>query len=57
VAFAVIPFAPVAGLCLLVAAVGIAIGCVSGRYHYALDVIAGVALAAAIWAGAGLSGL
>jgi membrane-associated phospholipid phosphatase len=57
VALAVIPFAPIAGLFLLAAAVGIAIGCVSGRYHYALDVIAGVALAVAIQAVAGLAGI
>jgi hypothetical protein len=44
------PFAPVAGACLLAAALGIAIGCVSGRYHYAPDVVAGVVLAVAIWA-------
>jgi hypothetical protein len=57
VAFAVLPFAPVAGLCLLAAAVGIAIGCVSGRYHYVPDVVAGVALALAIWAGVSLAGI
>jgi hypothetical protein len=50
VALAVMPFAPVAGACLLAVAVGIAIGCVSGRYHYAPDVVAGVVLAVAIWA-------
>jgi hypothetical protein len=55
VAFAVIPFAPIAGLCLLVGAIGIAVGCVSGRYHYVLDVIAGVALAVVIWAVVGLA--
>lgn len=56
VAFAVLPFAPVAGLCLLAIASGIAIGCVSGRYHYAADVVAGVILAVAIWAAVVLAG-
>ena len=57
VAFAVIPFAPIAGFGLLAIASGIAIGCVSGRYHYAVDVVAGVALAAAISAAVGLAGI
>jgi membrane-associated phospholipid phosphatase len=57
VAFAVIPFAPVAGLGLLAIASGIAIGCVSGRYHYAVDVVAGVVLAIAISAAVGLAGI
>ncbi len=48
VAFAVMPFAPLAGTALLAVAVGIAIGCVAGRYHYAVDVLAGVALALAV---------
>jgi membrane-associated phospholipid phosphatase len=48
VAFAVIPFAPLAGIALLAVAVGIAIGCIAGRYHYAVDVVAGVALALAV---------
>jgi membrane-associated phospholipid phosphatase len=57
VAFAVIPFAPLAGLGLLAIASGIAIGCISGRYHYAVDVVAGVALAVAISAAVGLAGI
>jgi hypothetical protein len=57
VAFAVIPLAPVAGLGLLAIASGIAVGCVSGRYHYAVDVVAGVALAVAISAAVGLAGI
>lgn len=48
IALAVIPFAPVAGAALLVVALGIAIGCVAGRYHYAIDVLAGALLAIAI---------
>jgi len=48
VAFAVIPFAPVAGAALLAVAVGIAIGCIAGRYHYAVDVLAGAFLALAV---------
>jgi membrane-associated phospholipid phosphatase len=45
VAFAVWPFVPAAGAVLLAAALGIALGCVSGRYHYAVDVVAGMAVA------------
>ncbi|HEY7292851.1 MAG TPA: phosphatase PAP2 family protein [Vicinamibacterales bacterium] len=45
VAMAVAPFAPVAGSCLLAVAIGIAVGCVSGRYHYAVDVVTGVVVA------------
>jgi membrane-associated phospholipid phosphatase len=55
VACAVIPFAPVAGTVLLAVAIGIAIGCSAGRYHYAVDVVAGAMLALVIaavaWAG------
>jgi membrane-associated phospholipid phosphatase len=48
VALAVWPFVPAAGAALLAAAIGIALGCVSGRYHYAVDVVAGVAVAGAV---------
>jgi membrane-associated phospholipid phosphatase len=48
VAFAVIPFAPLPGIALLAVAIGIAIGCIAGRYHYAVDVLAGVVLALAV---------
>jgi hypothetical protein len=48
IALAVIPFAPFAGSILLAVAIGIAIGCVAGRYHYAADVVAGAALAIAV---------
>jgi hypothetical protein len=34
---------------LLAVAFMISVGCVTGRYHYAVDVLAGVALALAIW--------
>jgi membrane-associated phospholipid phosphatase len=50
VALAVIPFAPLAGVALLAVAIGIAIGCIAGRYHYAVDVLAGVALALCVLA-------
>jgi membrane-associated phospholipid phosphatase len=52
IALVVMPFAPVPGILLLAVAIGIAIGCVAGRYHYAVDVVAGAALAMAIaWIG------
>jgi membrane-associated phospholipid phosphatase len=57
VAFAVLPFAPLVGLSLLVVAIGIAVGCVSGRYHYAVDVVAGVGVALVVWAVVAAAGL
>jgi membrane-associated phospholipid phosphatase len=44
-ALAVVARLPAAGLVLGVMATGIAIGSVVGRYHYAADVLAGLALA------------
>jgi hypothetical protein len=40
---------PVAGSVLLVVGLGIAAATVIGRYHYAIDSIAGVAVAIAAW--------
>jgi membrane-associated phospholipid phosphatase len=57
VAFAVLPFAPLAGFALLVIAIGIAVGCVSGRYHYAVDVVAGVGVALVVWAVVAAAGM
>lgn len=48
IALAVLPLMPVAGVVLLIVALMISVGCVTGRYHYAVDVIAGIALALAI---------
>jgi membrane-associated phospholipid phosphatase len=42
---------------LFVVAVSIAIACVVGRYHYAMDVAAGAALAGLVWAIARLAGI
>jgi membrane-associated phospholipid phosphatase len=50
VALAVIPVMPGAGLLFLVLAASIAVACVVGRYHYIVDVVAGIALTLAIWA-------
>lgn len=44
VAFGVMSALPMLGGFLLVIAASIAVGCVVGRYHYTVDVIAGVAL-------------
>jgi membrane-associated phospholipid phosphatase len=49
VAFAVFPLMPAAGAVLLALAISIAAGCVVGRYHYLVDVIAGALLALAVW--------
>jgi membrane-associated phospholipid phosphatase len=48
IALAVLPLMPVAGAVLLIVALMISVGCVTGRYHYVIDVLAGVALALAI---------
>jgi membrane-associated phospholipid phosphatase len=50
VALAVIGVMPGIGLLFLVLAASIAVACVAGRYHYTVDVAAGIALALAIWA-------
>jgi membrane-associated phospholipid phosphatase len=50
IALAVATVMPAAGLVLLAIALGIAIGCVTGRYHYVIDVLAGAVLALLAWA-------
>jgi membrane-associated phospholipid phosphatase len=55
VALAVLPVMPIAGIMLLMIALMISVGCVTGRYHYVVDVIAGVALALAIFLGVQIS--
>jgi hypothetical protein len=50
VALAVLGVMPGAGLLLLVLAASIALACVVGRYHYVIDVLAGIALTLVIWA-------
>ena len=48
---------PVASGVMLVLAVSISVACVVGRYHYTVDVIAGVALAGLVWAAASFAGI
>lgn len=50
VALAVIGVMPGAGLLFLALAASIALACVVGRYHFIIDVVAGVALTLLIWA-------
>jgi membrane-associated phospholipid phosphatase len=50
VALALIGVMPGTGLLFLVLAASIAVACVVGRYHYVIDVLAGIALTLAIWA-------
>ena len=50
VAFAVIAVLPWAGAVLLALAISISVACIAGRYHYVVDVLAGAALAVAVWA-------
>lgn len=49
VALAVLRVMPGPGLALLILAASIAVACIVGRYHYIVDVLAGVALTLAIW--------
>jgi membrane-associated phospholipid phosphatase len=49
-AIAVAGALPVAGLILLVLSISISLACIVGRYHYVVDVVAGAALAALVWA-------
>ena len=49
VAFAVIGAMPWFGAIMLALAASISVACVVGRYHYVVDVVAGAALALAIW--------
>ena len=49
VAFAVMGVLPIAGLVFLAFALCICLACVVGRYHYFMDVAAGVVLTLAIW--------
>jgi membrane-associated phospholipid phosphatase len=48
IALAVFPAVPLAGIILLVLSLSISVASVVGRYHYAVDVVAGIALALAI---------
>lgn len=57
VAFGVIGTLPMLGVLLLAIAIGICVGCVVGRYHYTVDVIAGAVLAVAIWATVAIAGI
>ena len=50
IALAVMGSMPVTGVVLLVLAISVSVACVVGRYHYAIDVVAGVLLAVAVWA-------
>ena len=49
VALATFPAAPAVGALFLVLAVSVAVGSVIGRYHYALDALAGIILTLLIW--------
>jgi len=49
VALAVIGAMPGPGVLLLLLAAAICVACVVGRYHYIVDIVAGAAVAAALW--------
>jgi len=44
-----IPTLPWTGALLLLLAAAICVACVVGRYHYVVDVVAGAAVALAVW--------
>jgi membrane-associated phospholipid phosphatase len=50
IAYALLAVLPLAGGVALVLAATIAVGCVVGRYHYAMDVATGLALSFVVWA-------
>jgi membrane-associated phospholipid phosphatase len=47
-ALSVFAVSPVAGAALTAVALAIAMGAISGRYHYAIDVIAGIGVGVAV---------
>jgi hypothetical protein len=49
VALALMPVAPLAAAVFGVLAISVALGSVVGRFHYAIDAIAGIVLAVMIW--------
>jgi membrane-associated phospholipid phosphatase len=57
VAFAVMGVLPWVGLVFLIIALSIAAACIVGRYHYVVDVVAGIALALGVWAVVVASGI
>jgi membrane-associated phospholipid phosphatase len=57
IALAVAGAMPVAGGVLFALAASIAVACVVGRYHYVVDVAAGLALAGLVWAVVVLGGI
>ena len=50
VMLAVVGVMPWTGAILFALAASISVACVAGRYHYTVDIVAGAALALAIWA-------
>jgi membrane-associated phospholipid phosphatase len=56
-ALAVIRSMPLTGSVLLVLAASVSVACVVGRYHYVVDVVAGVILAGGAWAAVTLYGI
>src|SRR5581483_37773 len=57
IAFAVGRSMPLTGVALLFVASTVSAACVIGRYHYAIDVIAGFLLAVAVFITVGLFGI
>jgi membrane-associated phospholipid phosphatase len=56
VAIAVAAAMPIAGTVLLVIAASITVACVVGRYHYAMDAVTGLLLAAFVWGAVSMLG-
>jgi membrane-associated phospholipid phosphatase len=54
---AVIAAMPLTGAILLVLAASVSVACIVGRYHYAVDVLAGAVLAGGVWAAVTIYGI
>jgi membrane-associated phospholipid phosphatase len=57
IAWAVMASMPLTGVALFALAVSVSVACVVGRFHYVVDVIAGAALALAVWAAVSVFGI
>ena len=57
IAIAVAAVSPVAGAVFAILAAGIVLGSIAGRYHYALDSLAGILVAVLTWLSVGGAGL
>ena len=57
IALAVASSMPATGAVLFVLAISVSVACVVGRYHYSVDVVAGILLAVAVWTATAVFGI